>query len=49
MNSSYDSEANAYYFEVDPSALSMQQISLGHREVIADVDMNGKIIGIEII
>lgn len=49
MNSSYDPEADAYYFTVSPGGTSVRQISLGHREVIADVDIDGKILGIEAI
>lgn len=50
MNSSYDPEADAYYFEDrDSEHKSVRQVSLGHRDVIADIDMNGHIIGIEIL
>lgn len=50
MNSSYDPEANAYYFESQGvSGPSVAQISLGVREVVADVDISGRIIGIEVL
>lgn len=50
MNSSYDAEVDAYYFEDrDNHGQSVQQIPLGTREVYADVDVNGKIIGIELL
>lgn len=51
MNSSYDPEADAYYFEDRDSngAFSVRQVLLGTREVIADIDINGRIIGIEVL
>lgn len=50
MNSSYDETADAYYFEDrDSNGTSIRQVSLGRREVIADIDIYGKIIGIEIL
>ena len=49
MNSSYDPEVDAYYFEDRDGGISVQQIPLGRREVYADVDINGHIIGIELL
>jgi len=50
MNSSYDAEVDAYYFEDrDSNGRSVRQVPLGTREVYADIDINGRIIGIELL
>ena len=51
MNSSYDSEADAYYFEDRDASgkISVKQVYLGNREIFADIDMDGHIIGIEVL
>lgn len=51
MRSTFDSEADAYYFsakELAPGE-SVKQIDLGTREVILDVDAYGQIIGVEVL
>ena len=49
MNSSYDSEVDAYYFSAPGESVSIQQVFLGQRDVIVDIDINGKIVGVEIL
>lgn len=48
MNASFDEEVNAYYFGGEPGTVA-RTIDLGTRQVLLDVDNNGKIIGVEVL
>lgn len=49
MNSSYDKEVDAFYFEPKQAhGKSVRSIDLGTRRVILDVDISGNIIGVEV-
>jgi uncharacterized protein YuzE len=48
LHSSYDGEADAYYFRAECQYPSVKQIELGTRQVILDVDAYGRIIGVEV-
>lgn len=48
MEASFDSEVNAYYFGGNTGKVA-QTIDLGTRQVLLDVDSNGKIVGVEVL
>lgn len=51
MNSNYDPEADAFYFS--PKSMDghkiIKTVPLGLREVRLDVDMDGNIVGVEVL
>ena len=49
LQATWDEETDCYYFRAECQYPSVQQIDLGKRRVILDVDSYGRIIGVEVI